>query len=450
LITEAIDLLENAKKVRIISHHDSDGIASAAIAKFTLERIGIPHEIIIKNQLLPEDLVGSEGLVYWFNDLGSSKMDSMRNIRGIITDHHTPAVKDVEYKENGNEIYQFNPHLEGIDGGISQSGATTTFLFSLNVIGDVLGVSYLSVVGSLGDLHDKRHRKLVGTDREVMILAQQSGLIEVLNDVRFFGRSSKAVAYMLRFGNDPKIPDLYDNPKKVYEILSKAGIEKEEGNKVTWLELDEEKRKTIIEEIKKIAKENGIEEESIFGEVYELKFEEKNSILRDVRDFTSVINAASRRGYPEVGIDLCLFKRGETLKRALELYNDHADVLRKASKELEKIKPINMGNIYLYDFSDSLDNNITGTIATRIATHHNLPEDAIVLVMANMGEYKKISGRISSQLAEILDLSDLMRASAFDVGGSGGGHRNAAGALIPKGKEAEFLKKIYERLNFKP
>jgi Single-stranded DNA-specific exonuclease len=147
LITEAIDLLENAKKVRIISHHDSDGIASAAIAKFTLERIGIPHEIIIKNQLLPEDLVGSEGLVYWFNDLGSSKMDSMRNIRGIITDHHTPAVKDVKKKENGNEIYQFNPHLEGIDGGISQSGATTTFLFSLNVIGDVLGVSYLSVVG---------------------------------------------------------------------------------------------------------------------------------------------------------------------------------------------------------------------------------------------------------------------------------------------------------------
>jgi len=450
LIPEAIDLLENAKKVKIISHHDSDGIASAAIAKFTLERIGVPYEIVIKNQLLPDDLIGNEGLVYWFNDLGSSKMDVMRNIRGIITDHHTPAVKEVEYKENGNEIYQFNPHLEGLDGGLSQSGATTTFLFSLNVVGDVLGVSYLSVVGALGDLHDKRYRKLIGTDREVMLLAQQSGLIEVQNDIRFFGRSSKAVAYMLRFGNEPKIPELYDNPKKVYEILAKAGIGKEEGNKVTWLELDEEKRKTIIEEIKKVARENNIDEESIFGEVYELKFEEKNSILKDVRDFTSIINAASRRGYPEIGIDLCLFKRGESLKKALELYNDHADVLRKASKELEKIKPINMGNIYLYDFSDSLDNNITGTIATRIATHHSLPEDAIVLVMASMGEYKKVSGRINSQLAEKLDLSDLMKVSAVEVGGSGGGHRNAAGALIPKGKEGEFLKKLYEKLNFKP
>ncbi len=450
MIPEAIDLLENAKKVKIISHHDSDGIASAAIAKFTLERIGVPYEIVIKNQLLPDDLIGNEGLVYWFNDLGSSKMDVMRNIRGIITDHHTPAVKEVEYKENGNEIYQFNPHLEGLDGGLSQSGATTTFLFSLNVVGDVLGVSYLSVVGALGDLHDKRYRKLIGTDREVMLLAQQSGLIEVQNDIRFFGRSSKAVAYMLRFGNEPKIPELYDNPKKVYEILAKAGIGKEEGNKVTWLELDEEKRKTIIEEIKKVARENNIDEESIFGEVYELKFEEKNSILKDVRDFTSIINAASRRGYPEIGIDLCLFKRGESLKKALELYNDHADVLRKASKELEKIKPINMGNIYLYDFSDSLDNNITGTIATRIATHHSLPEDAIVLVMASMGEYKKVSGRINSQLAEKLDLSDLMKVSAVEVGGSGGGHRNAAGALIPKGKEGEFLKKLYEKLNFKP
>ncbi len=446
MISEAIDLLDNAKKVRIISHHDSDGIASASIAKFTLERMGIPHEVIIKNQLMPEDLVGDESVIYWFNDLGSSKLDQMRNIKGIVTDHHTPSVLDTIYQENGNEIFQFNPHLEGIDGGVSQSGATTTFLFAMNVVPEVLAVSYLSVIGSLGDLHDKKYRKLIDSDREVMLLAQQNGLIEIKNDIRFFGRSSKAIAYMLRFGNEPKIMELYDNPKTVYEILGKAGIDKEEGNKIRWLDLEQNKKDRIMEQLKEIALRNNIDPDYLVGEVYELKFEEEHSLLRDARDFTSIINAASRRNHPEIGIELCLFKRGDTLKKAFELYNDHADVLRKASKELEKISPYVLDNIYLYDFSNTLENNITGTIATRIITHHNLPDNAIVIVMADMGNYKKVSGRIKSRLSDTVDLSYLMKDAAVEIGGSGGGHRNAAGALIPPGREYDFIKKLNEKL----
>lgn len=446
MISEAIDLLDNAKKVKIISHHDSDGIAAAAIAKFTLERMGIKNEIIIKNQLLPEDLVGDES-IYWFNDLGSSKIDQMRNVRGIITDHHTPSVYESYYEKNGNEIYQFNPHLEGLDGGISQSGATTTFLFSMNVVPDVLAISYLSVIGSLGDLHDKKYRKLIDTDREVLLLSNQSGLIEIKNDIRFFGRSSKAVAYMLRFGNEPKIKELYDNPGTVYDILEKAGINREMGNKIRWIEIDKDKKEIILDELRKLANKNNIDPESFMGEVYELKFEDENSILRDARDFTSIINAASRRGKPEIGIDLCLFKRGETLNKALELYNSHADVLRKASKELERIEPFVLGKIYLYDLGNSLDNNITGTIATRIITHHDLPDDIVVIVMAEMGKYKKVSGRIKSGFSDKIDLSSLIREAAVETGGSGGGHRNAAGALIPQGKELDFIKKLNEKLN---
>ena len=38
-----------------------------------------------------------------------------------------------------------------------------------------------------------------------------------------------------------------------------------------------------------------------------------------------------------------------------------------------------------------------------------------------------------------IDLSELVCNAAFSVGGTGGGHRNAAGALIPKGMEEKFL-----------
>ena len=153
-----------------------------------------------------------------------------------------------------------------------------------------------------------------------------------------------------------------------------------------------------------------------------------------------------RKGKPEVGIRLCLFERGETMTEALQLYNDHLESLRKASKTLEEAEGKSVGNVLYYDFGDGVQNNITGTIATRIITHMNVPKTSIVMVMANLGSMKKISARISLELSEKVDLSLLFRQAATSFGGSGGGHRNAAGAIVPAGKEMEFVRMVNELL----
>ncbi|MEM4950003.1 MAG: hypothetical protein QXS75_01545, partial [Thermoplasmatales archaeon] len=76
-MSEASELIFNAKKLKIISHHDSDGIASAAIAVFVARRLGLKYETVIRNQLLPEDFSDSS-YIYWFNDLGSARIKDMK------------------------------------------------------------------------------------------------------------------------------------------------------------------------------------------------------------------------------------------------------------------------------------------------------------------------------------------------------------------------------------
>lgn len=445
MISEASELIFNSKKLKIVSHHDSDGIASAAIAVFVARRLGLEYDVTIRNQLTPQDVSGGSE-VYWFNDMGSSRLKDMKNMKAVITDHHNPAVFETHYTENGNNIFQFNPHLEGLDGSISQSGSTTTFLFSSNLLPEVSGVSHLPVIGSVGDLHDKKFGKLVDVDREIMLLAQNVGIIEKKEDIRYFGRTSKSVSYMLRFGNDPKIKSLYDNPVAVADFLVSHGLDRRHLKAIRWVDLSEEKRAELIEDLRGLIELEGQDSSRLVGEVYELKSEPRSSTVRDARDFSSLINATSRKGKPEVGIRLCLFERGETMKEALRLYTDHLDSLRKASRILEEAHGKTSGNVLYYDFGANLENNITGTVATRIITHKKVPPSSIVVVMANLGTNKKISARISTELSEKIDLSVLFRQAASGVGGSGGGHRNAAGAVVPLGKEGEFVERVNELL----
>ena len=406
-------------------------------------RLGLNYDVTIRNQLTPQDVLGGPD-VYWFNDMGSARLKDMMGVKGIVTDHHNPVVLETHYTENGNDIYQFNPHLEGLDGSISQSGSTTTFLFSANILPEVSAVSHLPIVGSVGDLHDKKFGRLVDTDREIMLLAKNMGIIETKEDIRYFGRSSKSVSYMLRFGNDPKIRSLYDNPGSVADFLVNHGFDRRNLKTIRWLDLDDLKREELISDLKSLLEREGQDSSRLVGEVYELKSEPKSSIVRDVRDFSSLINATSRKGKPDVGIRLCLFERGNTMTEALQLYNDHLESLRKASKILEGVEGKSVGNVLYYDFGDNLQNNITGTVATRIITHQKVPPSSIILVMANLGSSKKISARISLALSERVDLSLLFRQAANSLGGSGGGHRNAAGAIVPIGKEREFVEKVNE------
>ncbi len=270
------------------------------------------------------------------------------------------------------------------------------------------------------------------------------GIIDIKEDIRYFGRSSKSVSYMLRFGNDPKIRSLYDNPGAVADFLVEHGFDRRDLKTIRWIDLEQEKREELITDIKGILEREGQDSSRLTGEVYELTGEPKSSMVKDARDFSSLVNATSRKGKPDVGIRLCLFERGNTMTEALQLYSDHLDSLRNASRILDGTEGKTVGNVLYYDFGNTVENNITGTIATRIITHKKVPKSSVIMVMANLGSMKKISASISLELSEKVELSLLFRQVASGLGGTGGGHRNAAGAIVPIGKEGEFVERVNE------
>ncbi|HDH81867.1 MAG TPA: DHH family phosphoesterase, partial [Thermoplasmatales archaeon] len=87
---ELIHSLPKGERIRIISHCDADGIASAAIMAISLARAGYRFHISIKKTGPGiTDGIGENELAI-FCDIGSTNLEELNNLkcRVILCDHH--------------------------------------------------------------------------------------------------------------------------------------------------------------------------------------------------------------------------------------------------------------------------------------------------------------------------------------------------------------------------
>lgn len=69
--------------------------------------------------------------------------------------------------------------------------------------------------------------------------------------------------------------------------------------------------------------------------------------------------------------------------------------------------------------------------------------DKPTIALSPSGDKVKISSRGTFELLdEGIDLAEALRESAAAVSGTGGGHRIAAGAMVPKEREEDFLNEL--------
>ena len=151
-------IIRNSKDIHIISHIDADGISAGTIAYQTLKRLGKNYSIEFVKQLddkVLERLKNENHELVWFTDLGSSISTSYPEINKVVTDHHFCP-------ENSNSPFHLNPHLFNLDGGLEISGAGTTYLVSKAIDKKNMDLSSLALVGSCGDLQDRKNCKLIG------------------------------------------------------------------------------------------------------------------------------------------------------------------------------------------------------------------------------------------------------------------------------------------------
>jgi len=176
--------------------------------------------------------------------------------------------------------------------------------------------------------------------------------------------------------------------------------------------------------------------DDLVGTSYQLTREEPGTELRDVSEFSTLLNATARYERADVGLAVCLGDREAALDRARQLLRNHR---RNLSEGLEWVKTEGVtveDNLQWFDAGTRIRETIVGIVAGMAVGAPGVRRDLPIIAFAEKSDTEiKVSARGSHQLIRKgLDLSVVMREASRAVDGDGGGHDVAAGATIPAGR----------------
>lgn len=451
--------LQAADSVLLASHIDADGLTSAAIAATALERAEIPFETLFSKQLDEAELdsiAATDHETVLFTDFGSGQLDLIASHEAagaftpIITDHHQPADATTEF--------HLNPLLTGIDGASELSGAGASYvlaraLASTNVGSDNSGSDHaadnrdlaaLAVVGAVGDMQAGADG-LSGANTAIVDEGVAAGVIEETTDLTLYGKQTRPLPKLLEYASEARIPGISNDEAGAIEFLSELDLTlKSDGEWRCWVDLTDEERQQLVSALVQRAVKSGVPASRInelVGTSYQLASEKPGTELRDVSEFSTLLNATARYERADVGLAVCLGDRTEALDRARQLLRNHR---RNLSEGLQWVK--NEGvttdeHVQWFDAGTEIRETIVGIVAGMAVGAPGVRRDLPIIAFAEKSDTElKVSSRGSHHLTRKgLDLSVVMRESARKVGGDGGGHDVAAGATIPTGTQPEFV-----------
>jgi len=440
------EIIRKSQEIHIVTHIDADGIAAGAIASQTLKRLSKEYSIEFVKQLdknVLERLKNENHGLVWFTDLGSNIDFESNGMKKIITDHHVCP-------KNSDFSFHLNPHLFGIDGADQISGAGTTYLVSRSVDKKNIDLSSLAVVGACGDIQDRKNCKLVGINRDILDDGKKAGVLETKLDIRYFGRETRPIYKMLQYSNDPLIPGLSGREEACISFLQELNIKMKDGdNWRRWIDLDKDERREIISNLMELLLTKGFGHKNakrLIGEVYLLEKELIGTEIHDAKEFATLLNATARYGKPDVGINVCLGDRAEWLKKAQNLLQGHRHNLVEGLQFAKEEGIVKREYLQFFHAGTGIRDTIVGIVTNMLLNSEDVSSDLPLIGFAETenGDVK-VSARGTQELLDKgLDLSYALRKTSEKFGGVGGGHKIAAGATIPKGKEEEFLE-ILER-----
>ena len=446
--TDCADRLREAGRVLLASHIDADGITSAAIASTALARAGIDHEVVFEKQLDDDSIAGiaaREFDVVLFTDFGSGQLDAIaaHEDRGdfvpVIADHHQPADRDTRY--------HLNPLLEGIDGASELSGAGASYLLARALEGpdgDNRDLAALAVVGAVGDMQNSEGG-LVGANESIVADGVDAGVLEARTDLDLYGRQTRPLPKLLEYASDVKIPGISNDEAGAIAFLTELDVDvKRDGEWRRWVDLDGEERQTLASALMRRAVASAVPSdriEALIGTSYTLVDEEPGTELRDVSEFSTLLNATARYERGDVGLAVCLGDRGDALAEARRLLRTHRQNLSEGLQWVKSEGVTHEEHLQWFDAGSRIRETIVGIVAGMAVGSPAVDRSKPVIAFAEeSAEELKVSSRGSHALVRRgLDLSAVMREASQSVGGDGGGHDVAAGATIPVDERDAFL-----------
>ncbi|UVE51246.1 DHH family phosphoesterase [Haloferax larsenii] len=448
--TACADRLRDADSVLLASHIDADGLTSAGIASTGLERAGIPFETVFCRQLDASsvaDIAATDYDTVLFTDFGSGQLDIIAehetagDFHPVIADHHQPA-------EGVETEHHLNPLRFGIDGATELSGAGASYVLARALEpegGDNRDLAALAVVGAVGDMQDS-DGGLHGANEGIVEEGIEAGVVDEGTDLLIYGRQTRPLPKLLEYATDVRIPGISNDQAGAIEFLTELDVpcRDDDGEWKRWVDLTGDERQTLASALMRRAIASGVPArriDDLVGTTYVLTQEAEGTELRDVSEFSTVLNATARYDRADVGLAVCLGDRNRALDRARRLLQNHRKNLSNGLNWVKDHGVTVEENLQWFDAGDAIRETIVGIVAGMSvgtdATRSGIP--VLAFAEKDDGEVKVSSRGSYVMVRKGLDLSAVMREASRAVGGDGGGHDVAAGATIPKGTVEEFI-----------
>lgn len=412
----AIEKVNKADNILVVSHYDCDGLCSAKILLDSLKRKGKQVKIKIAKEISSELILEIEKIdtdLIIFSDLGSGYLSLLPKNREIIVfDHHTPEEVSVPWN-----IEQINPIPESKE----LCGSGICYLFSSELCKNNRDLIDFAVVGAIGD-----NQIEVGENKKIKEEAICLKRLRVEKGLKIFGHINRPLHESLRNANIFPL----NNDSNVVQFLNELKIDLKNSQKSYWDLTKEEKQRLSLGIIKERLMENIEDPADIFSNIYILPKQPK--LLSDALEFSTILNAFGRL---EKFDEVFEIMSGDlnTLERVMAEYKRKiATYLNWATKNLKNFRKTE--NILFIDAKKNIDANMIGTIASIFI--NSITDKKIVVGLAESDNEVKISARSKEQK---IDLDMILSECCKKLGGVGGGHKEAAGGKIKKGKEEEFM-----------
>jgi len=422
---EAREYALSMKNPLIVHHYDADGLSSGAITISAFKEENRQHRFKCIKKLddnAIDGLMKEEEIIFVDLGGGNPRVNELKDV--LIIDHH---------QTKGVEKFQVNPLLFGIDGGEEISAAGAAYCVFRKHID-------LAIVGAIGDMQ----YPFKGMNKWLVEEGEKLGEIKVENDLSFYGRYSRPLTQFLLYSDDPYIPGLSFREERVAKLLSDMNIPLKDNERLrTYSDLSEDEKKKVVSSIASILVNwgNTKKAENLIGESYILLKRDKNTETYEANEFSTLLNACGRHNKPEIGIGVCLKEEG-AYKEAYSLLQLHRRMLKEgieyATKNLQ-----DFGKFYFLDGRGKIDEGIVGIVSGMIMR----PTWKKPIFGVSKSEKGTLKFSVRSPRSLELNAGLAIKEAALEAGGSGGGHRTAAGASIPEDKVNQFLVVLGKKLD---
>jgi RecJ-like exonuclease len=423
-----LDVLDKKKKeIFLISHFDTDGITSASIMIKALKKLDKRFTVKIVKSLEESTILEiPKDKVVLFLDLASGSLDYIKKAGFedvFIIDHH-------EIPENQNipdNITIINPMLSTKEK-ISSAGLVYLFCKELNP--DNKNLAKLAILGMIGDIMEESIGKLgedIFSNEEVN---KKQGLL--------IYPSTRPVNRALEYCSQPYIPGVTGNSTGVLEMLREVGIEPVNGKYKSLIELNDKEMKNLVGAI--MLRNPKAKHRDVIGNIFLLKFFNK---LDDSRELSAMINACSRLGESTTALKFCMEIEGAR-KEAEAIHVKYKQHIVSGLNHVSKMDKIEGKGFVIIHAEDNIKDTIVGTIASILSKSSLYEEGTVITTMAYYEDKIKVSARNVGR--EGRNVREILESVVSEVGGESGGHEFAAGCIVSRDKEKEFIESLKKNL----